>query len=95
MLFFSRTHNFGANMSRQLSIAVLCLGLFGCDSIPGLESDNAATPSGTPQRDNSCAAVAQQRAQDAGYNGYDRDMQQRIYEYTYADCMAERKNNHD
>ena len=55
-------------------------------------SDNAATPSGTPQRNNACAAAAQQRAQDAGYNGYDRDMQKRIYDYTYTDCAARERN---
>jgi len=40
------------------------------------------------QPKDACAAVAAQRAQDAGYNGIDRDMQNKIYDHTYRDCVV-------
>jgi hypothetical protein len=78
-------------MSRPLYISILFLCLSGCGAIPGLESDNADRPQADVQRDNSCATVAEQRAQDAAYNNYDRDMQRRIYDYTYAECVTAKR----
>ena len=86
-------HILGAKMMlRPLYITILSLWLSGCSSIPGLGSDRADRPPAGARRDNSCATVAEQRAQDAAYNDYDRDMQKRIYDYAYAQCMTAKKN---
>jgi hypothetical protein len=34
-----------------------------------------------------CTAVATQRRKDAGVNGYDDDMQQRLFDGTYKNCV--------
>ena len=82
-------------MARSLSIAIICFCLLGCSLIPGLGSDDTDNQQAALQYDESCVEVARQRAQDAGYNGYDRDMQKRIYEYSYTECVAGRKKfNH-
>jgi len=78
---------------RSLYITTLFLWLSGCSSIPGLGSGNADRPLAGAQRDNSCATVAEQRAQDAAYNNYDRDMQRRIYDYSDAECVTAKKNS--
>jgi hypothetical protein len=81
-------------MLRPLYIATLFIWLSGCGSIPGLGSDHADRRPADAQRGNSCTTIAEQRAQDAAYNNYDRDMQKRIYDYTYAECMtAKRKSS--
>ena len=69
------------------------LCLLGCSSIPGFESDSAGKTQAALQHDTSCAAVAAQRAQDAAYSGYDRDMQRRIDEAAYAECLAGRRKS--
>jgi hypothetical protein len=75
-------------MLRLFYISIFSLWLSGCGSIPWLGSDNSDRPPAGAQRNGSCAAIAEQRAQDARYNNYDRDMQRRIYDYTYAECVA-------
>ena len=80
-------------MLRSLYITILFLWLSGCSSIPGLGSNTADRPPADARRDNSCATVAEQRAQDAAYNNYARDMQRRIYDYSYAACMTAKKNS--
>ena len=87
-------HTLGAKVIlRSLCITTLFLWLSGCSTIPGLGSGNADGPPAGAQRDNSCATVAEQRAQDGAYNNYDRDMQRRIYDYTYAECVTAKKNS--
>ena len=87
-------HILGAKMMlRSLNITILFLWLSGCSSIPGLGSGNADRPLAGAQRDNSCATVAEQRAQDAAYNNYDRDMQRRIYDDSDAECVTAKKNS--
>jgi hypothetical protein len=80
-------------MLRQFAITALCLCLLGCGSIRWFEARNTDKPQVAVQRDDSCGAVARQRAQDAAYNGYDRDMQERIYKDSYNECVAGRKQS--
>ena len=76
------------------ALAMISLFLSGCGSIPGLESYDTDRPYAALQRDNSCTAVAAQRAQDAAYNDIDRDTQKLIYASSYADCVKGREKNH-
>ena len=71
---------------RSQLIIVFCL--FGCSSPSGTDTTDTQTP--TVNRDDSCKAIAAARAQDAAYNGYDRDMQRLIYDEANADCAASR-----
>jgi hypothetical protein len=93
MLSLLRARFLRAEMLRPVYMTILFLWLSGCGSIPGLGSNNADRPPAGAQRDNSCATVAEQRAQDAAYNDYDRDMQRRIYDYTYAECVTAKKKS--
>jgi hypothetical protein len=65
--------------------AVLALVLGGCGS-------QSAMPQADLQ-DRNCVAVAEGRARDAGLNGYDGDMQAKIYDATYKDCVMWAQKN--
>lgn len=70
------------------ALTLICLFLSGCGSLPTLESRNAYNLYAAS--DDSCEAVTARRAQDAAYNGIDRDTQKLIYVRTYAECVAGR-----
>jgi hypothetical protein len=59
-------------------IVIIAIGLSGC-----------ATQTNRPQAEESshCDSVAATRANDAARNGYDQDMQKRIYDSSYQDCL--------
>jgi hypothetical protein len=86
-------HFGGTKILRPFAVTLICLGLLGCSFIPRFDSDDAGKPRAALHRDNSCVVVAAQRAQDAAYSGYDRDMQTRINQAAYTGCLAGRKNN--
>ena len=76
---------------RQFAAAtIIAVGLGGCAGI----FDSAETPSDGRFADKACAATAAQRAEYAGANGYDGDMQQRIFVGTYDDCLRWSKKFH-
>lgn len=70
-------------MRTARTILLLCTGLAGCgflaDSTPKL-----ATP--RPLASKECAAVAQERMQDAAANGYETEIQKAIFSGSYASC---------
>ena len=78
-------------MGRQYFIAIICLGLAGCGNVLNMVSESDDRQA-LGQRD-ACHVAAAQRAEDAGYNGYDGTMQRKIYAHTYADCAAQEKKS--
>lgn len=48
----------------------------------------AGTQTATPSTEQRCARNAQERASDIEDQGFDADMQKKVYDKTYADCVA-------
>lgn len=76
-------------MMRALSLVLLGTWLAGCGAFPDAPPPEPPKPQAV-EPPNGCKVVAQKRAQDAVWNGFDEAMGHRIYTATYQDCVATR-----
>lgn len=67
---------------KRCVIGAAALVLFGCSSFP--DADRTARSEPNPY----CAEIARLRAQDAYYNGFGTDIQQRIRSEAYDSCIT-------
>jgi hypothetical protein len=76
-------------MTRVLSVILLGAWLAGCGAFPPAPPPELPKPQAAEAPDG-CKAVAEERAQDAVWNGFDETMGHRIYRATYQDCVTTR-----
>lgn len=80
---FPRAGNAGMR-TRYWRVVFICLPLGGCTML----APHAPPPPASQSADPYCAGIASARARDAAENGFDGDLQAKIYADTYARCVT-------
>jgi hypothetical protein len=70
-------------MRQFVAATFVAIGLGGCAG----PLDTSEASSDGKYADKACASTAAQRAEYAGANGYDGQLQKSIFAATYADCV--------